>query len=146
MRILLVNSYYEPLKGGGTEVLLTILAKGLVARGHEVCVVAIGAGDPPHSGDVDGVHVVRVKMRNIYWPLGGKNQPKWKRAIWHAIDIYNPWAAADVLREARRFAPDVISVHNLQGLSSAAWPALRKLGVVRTGYDHVMLRDNLRAF
>ena len=25
-------------------------------------------------------------------------------------------------------------------------PALRKLGVVRTGYDHIMLRDNLRAF
>lgn len=54
--------------GGGSEVFVEQVAKGLVARGHEVTIVCAGHGDAPAESDLDGVRVLRTGGRLTVYP------------------------------------------------------------------------------
>ncbi len=57
MRILHISWEYPPLVYGGLGRHVGALSRAQVGLGHEVTVVTQGEGP---SGDLDGVHVVRV--------------------------------------------------------------------------------------
>ena len=61
MRILIINYEFPPLGGGGGVASYQI-AKGLVARGHEVDVLTTGRRDLPRKEAVDGIGVYRVPV------------------------------------------------------------------------------------
>jgi N-acetyl-alpha-D-glucosaminyl L-malate synthase BshA len=61
MRILIINYEFPPLGGGGGVASYQI-AKGLVARGHEVDVLTTGRRNLPSSEVVDGLGVYRVPV------------------------------------------------------------------------------------
>lgn len=56
--------------GGGSEVFVEQVARGLVARGHEVTIVCARHGDAPAESDLDGVRVVRTGGRLTVYPRG----------------------------------------------------------------------------
>jgi glycosyltransferase involved in cell wall biosynthesis len=134
--VLLLNSYHDEPRGGGTEVVLAILAQGLTRLGHEGCVVSTRAEAGRHTQRRDGIDSVKLGIHNVYWPLDPRPQPGWKRLLWHAIDRFNPRAAREVVGIARDFKPDIISVHNVSGFSVAVWPQLKRLGVPMTQMLH----------
>lgn len=148
MRLLIVNSYYNEPRSGGAEMVLSILARGMVQRGHEVCVVATTDQAAGSSQSIDGVQITKTKIRNLYWPLDSESRPTWQRVLWHAIDRRNPWAGRDVARVAQTFRPDVVSLHNLAGLSSAVWPALKALGhpMAQMLHDYQLICPNVAMF
>jgi glycosyltransferase involved in cell wall biosynthesis len=148
VRVLLLNSYFDEPRGGGTEVVLSILSHGLARRGHQVCVVSTRSDSGCVRGDAQGVKTVKLGIRNLYWPLDPTPQPAWKRLLWHAIDRYNPAAAADVAAVARDFKPDIVSVHNLMGFSAAAWVALAQLGrpLVHMLHDYQLICSKTTMF
>jgi glycosyltransferase involved in cell wall biosynthesis len=61
MRILIINYEFPPLGGGGGVASYQI-AKGLVARGHEVDVLTTGRRDLPSNEVIDGVGIYRVPV------------------------------------------------------------------------------------
>ena len=61
MRILIINYEFPPLGGGGGVASYQI-AKGLVARGHEVDVLTTGRRGLPSNEVVDGIGVYRVSV------------------------------------------------------------------------------------
>lgn len=147
MRILYVNALYPPDIGGGAELSLAMLAKGQVANGHDVLVVATTGGSKIVKEDVDGVSVVRLPIANIYWPLAEAHPGVLRRLTWHARDMNNRSMANALHGVAQKFNPDVISFHNLAGLSAAAWRIARDLGrpsiQVLHDYYHLCPRSQL---
>ena len=59
MRILIVNYEFPPI-GGGAATATLFLAKSLLARGHEVCVLTSAIDDLPYQTVEDGIEVVRL--------------------------------------------------------------------------------------
>lgn len=56
--------------GGGSEVFVEQVARGLVRRGHEVTVLCARHGDAPATEDLDGVRLVRTGGRLTVYPRG----------------------------------------------------------------------------
>jgi glycosyltransferase involved in cell wall biosynthesis len=129
MKILFINSLYEPNVIGGAETILRSHVNALHARGVEVAVLTLDPKPGLRSDLVDGVRVWRAGLRNSYWPFGGAKGAGWRRALWHALDIYNPLMASALRQVLRLEAPDLVCTHNLTGWSVAAWSVLSELGI-----------------
>ena len=56
--------------GGGSEVFVEQVARGLVARGHDVTILCARHGDAPAESDLGGVRVLRTGGRLTVYPRG----------------------------------------------------------------------------
>jgi len=128
MKILFINVLYEPYIGGGAEITLKNLVKGIQNLGHEVKVLSFWDKDDKEEV-VNGIPVYRAKIPNIYLPYGKIRQPFLKRRLWHILDIYNPVSKEIVLKQIRDFKPDIISINNTQGWSCSIWDAVSESNV-----------------
>lgn len=149
MNIVLVAVMYAPYPGGGAERVVRTQAEGLAARGHTVHVLTLGE---PGSGvvhtELDGVRVVRVGIRNLYYPGTGE-PPTWARVAWHARDVANLGMARVAREQIAALAPDIVVCHNIAGWSAAVLPAIRSLRipVVQVLHDQYLrcVRSNMFA-
>lgn len=127
MRVLFVSSLWPPSMLGGAESYAARLAGELRLRGHDTGVVTRGVG----GEDV----VARVPA----WPYRldqYAQQPAWRRALFHARDIYDPMSAVTVRRAMRAFAPHVVHTHSVAGLSAAALTAPSAEGFAHVHHLH----------
>lgn len=147
MRVLFVNKLYPPDVGGGAELTLASIATGVRARGVEVCVVTTTRGSSRERDEVDGVPVVRLPLRNVYWHHDTTRRRQPLPMLWHALDVHNRPMARALGDEIRAFAPDLVSFHNLAGFSAAAWGAATRTGTpaiqVLHDYYHLCARSQL---
>lgn len=139
MKIAIICTLYPPYVLGGAEISISLLAKGLVAKGNEVIVIT--TGDSYKEEVIDGVYVYRVKNRNIYWRYPQREKSILRKSLWHLIDIYNPLYHADIKRIISNFKPDVINTSNLCGLSTMVWDIAYKknIPIVHTLRDYYLL-------
>lgn len=141
MKVLLVNTFYAPVRFGGVERMVQSLAEHLLPLGHDVAVVTIAMDGRAGSRTVQGVRVHDVPLRNVYQLLPLDKRRAALKPLWHAIDSANPRMArlfADVLADE---APDVVHTHNLTGFSTLVWrtAAARRIPVVHTLHDYYLL-------
>ncbi len=129
MKILFLNIYDDPVDGGGAEITLWTLIRGLQEFGHECVLLSTAAGHGLDWTDQDGVKVWRAGIRNVYWPGRRYEAPGPMRLLWHAIDSYNPFMQEFLQQVLAAESPDIVSCHNLPGWSSAAWGTIRRSGV-----------------
>lgn len=139
MKIVIICTLYPPYILGGAEISISLLAKGLVAQGNEVAVIT--TGNSYKEEVLDGVHVYRIKNRNIYWRYPQREKSILRKSLWHLIDIYNPLYEADIKKILCSFQPDVINTSNLCGLSTMVWDIAHKLNIpiVHTLRDYYLL-------
>ena len=147
MRVLYVNKLYPPDLGGGAEVTLASIVTGVQARGVEARVVTASRSPTRQVDTVDGVEVVRLPLRNLYWHNDTRKRPRALTLLWHALDRHNLAMQAALRRELDEFAPDLVSFHNLAGFSASAWAAAAEAGVpavqVLHDYYHLCARSQL---
>lgn len=138
MRSLHINTFYPPHIEGGAEVTLATIVRRLIRQGIDASVVSTHGGQGIVREVVDGVSVIRLPIRNAYWYVGDKKRPAWKRALWHAIDSYNLLMAGALGKAIDEVRPDIISCHNLAGLSCTAWEVASRRGlpVVQVLHDY----------
>jgi glycosyltransferase involved in cell wall biosynthesis len=129
MKILFINSLYEPHVVGGAETILRSHVNALRGRGVAVAVLTLDPKQGLSSDFVDGVRVWRAGLKNTFWPFGGEKTSGWRRAFWHLADIYNPLMRSSVKDVVRIETPDLVCLHNLTGWSVAVWSELAALGV-----------------
>ncbi len=148
MRILLVSTLYYPNLVGGAERAAQKLAEALAERGHEVAVACLGKSAQVQQDSINGVRVHYLPVRNLYWPFGDRKPGPMTRALWHALDTYNPLMASQVGDLIQREQPDVINTHNIAGFSVAVWAQAKRLGVpvVHTLGDQYLLCPNTTMF
>ena len=111
LRVMLVAQFYPPVVGG-VEVHVQALARGLVARGHEVVVATHTTADHGPGERVDeGVRV--VSLQGAVQRIG----PLFTTERRHAIPLADPELVRGLRRLATEFRPDVVHAHNWLGRS-----------------------------
>lgn len=148
MKIIIVNTLYHPFKIGGAEVSVQLLAEELVLKGHHVRVISLHNLKKRLTENINGVEVVYLPLKNIYWPFDNNKKGRLKRLLWHIIDMYNILMAKAVSKEIEYFKPDVVHTNNIAGFSVAVWAAIKKSGVklVHTSRDYYLFHPNSTMF
>ncbi len=148
MKVLFLNTLYAPHIGGGAEIILKSLVEGIAMRGHDVTVLTTGPLPGVQKERINGVTVLRVGIKNIYWHYRKTKPQGWQRVLWHLFDIYNPAMAKIVETIVREIKPDVVNCHNLAGFSVSALIALKRTGtpVLQVLHDLYHLCPNSNMF
>jgi glycosyltransferase involved in cell wall biosynthesis len=152
MKIVMLMSVYGANAVGGAERQTAILSRSLVMRGHTVEIVSLGSrfSAVTHNLDFHGIKVTHIPLTQIYDPYGldgvktKQQRSALQRALWHGLDIYNPWMVRKVKRHLALSKPDILFTHALQGFSVGVWGAARQLGikVVHMVHDHALVCPN----
>lgn len=126
MRILMACAAFPPFIDGGGPISAMMVAKLLLADGHDLEVVNV-SGEDKHE-IYDGVPVRRLRTLNIDWNYR-LPRPPWKKLLWHALENFNPRAFVVMRREIRRFKPDIVLTDSIENINVATWAAARSCGV-----------------
>ena len=141
MKILHLNTFDDPVDGGGAEVVLWELIRGLASAGHDNVLLATSDQPGLKMTERDGIPVWRAGFRNLYWSGNRTLKGAALRAAWHAFDSYNPWMQGHLRRVLQTERPDVVTVHGLSGWSAASWKTIQSQGIpiVQILHDHYLL-------
>lgn len=117
------------------------LAEGMLQRGHQVTVVTTQPEGEGSVAQINGVQVCYLPVENIYRPFSEERPNVARKALWHAIDSYNPGMRRALGAILDREKPDIVNSHNIVGFSAAAFTAVkeRKLPLVHTLHDQYLL-------
>ena len=137
MRILLVSSLYAPDPVGGAEVVVADLARWLTGGGADVTVLALTPGPGVRYGRVDGIKVLRLPLRNIYWSFPKRPRNPLAKGAWHLLDRLNLLMYLAARKVFRRLRPDLVHTHQVSGFSPFIWLAAKQAGIplVHTLHD-----------
>jgi len=142
MNILVINVLYCPIVGGGAEIVVHNLNKGLRERGHQITVLTFSDKDSLEE-ELEGIKIYREKIPNIYLPyFRGKKKPSFiQRRLWHFIDIYNLFSEYVVKRYLDKIEPDIVVCHNIPGWSPSIWFAVckKRIPLVQVLHDQYLL-------
>lgn len=140
MRILFINTLYPPYIAGGAEITLANLINELAKRGYETAVLSTFGEKGLNISKENNTTIYRFKIQNIYWHFSNKKPAPWKRSLWHIIDSYNFLSQSYVQRTIKDFKPDIISCHNLTGISIAVWTeaAKQKIPLIQVLHDYYL--------
>lgn len=129
MKILFVNVFYKPFIGGGVEITLENLVKGMKLLGHEVKILTLTNEKKIVKENLEGIDIIRLPIKNLYFPnFKIIKKPSYNiMKLWILYDVYNPLNNKNIYKIIQAFNPDVISLHNLQGFSIAIWDLLKKM-------------------
>lgn len=126
---------------GGAQTSIRLLAEELALRGDHVSVLTYGPGESVSTSTLDGVHVTRLPLRNLYWPFAPIQPSMPLKLAWHTLDVFNPmmYRAAYVAIDTIR--PDVVHTNVIAGFSTSVWSAAakHKLPIVHTLRDYYLL-------
>lgn len=144
MKILYLNSLYSPLIKGGAELSLQLIVEGMKSLGHEVVVASLHPENSVKTDWVNEVKVIRVPLKNSYWPYGTTQPPKLSRMAWHLSDRKNGEMGKTLREILRSEQPDVVSCHNLAGWSISVWNEIHAAGIpiVQVLHDFYLLCPN----
>lgn len=78
MKIMIFNSLYYPYRVGGAEISVQLLAEELVRIGHDVKVITLHEQKSRLEDVLNGVKVVYLPLKNIYWGFPNKTKSKIK--------------------------------------------------------------------
>lgn len=148
MRIMIFNTLYYPFRIGGAEVSVQILAEELVRQGNDVRVITLHDKKEREEILLNGVEVVYLPLKNVYWPFSNNKKSPFKKLLWHTLDNYNYLMYKKSLLEIDKYQPDVVHTNNLAGFSVAVWHAVKKSGVklVHSSRDYYLFHPNCTLF
>ncbi len=125
MKVLLAAHQFFPESRAGTEVLVLEFAKALIARGHEPAVFAPRRSTP--FSDLQPYETEDYAFDGMAVRRAGRSRESLSRPF--RLNYDDPEMAAKLARFAEEFRPDVVHFWHLQGLSAAAIPPVKKLGL-----------------
>jgi len=146
MKVILVNSFYNPHIFGGAEISTELLARSISSAGHDV--VILTSNPESHKLEkefIDGIKVYRMNPCN---PVTNQRQTKHpvRKSAKIILNLWNFFAYSISRRIMREEAPDVVHTNNLYDLSPAIWSAAKSLDlpIVHTirDYDLLCLKEN----
>lgn len=117
-RFLIISALFPPDIMGGAELCAYNLAHWLRGRGAEVGVLTTAKtpDEAQDEQDIDGVKVWRVWMPRAYSAFNAARAKGWQKPLWHLQDHFDPRNRKIVARILKKFKPDHIHIHVLQGI------------------------------
>jgi glycosyltransferase involved in cell wall biosynthesis len=134
MKICLLIEGYPPNTTGGVSVYGQRLAQGLVKAGHDVFVIATcpikGFSFLKPLIRMDGaVKVLEISPINIYDAYSRKKIPMALKALYHIINLWNPFQYKILKGILKNERPDVVHIHDIYGISLCLLDAAKSLGI-----------------
>jgi glycosyltransferase involved in cell wall biosynthesis len=122
MKILIVNNLYPPYSRGGAEQVVVNEAIALRDAGHQVTVLTTapfkGFGALwAHATDEEGITVIRFFPLNLFWYRNDHTHNARTRLVWYIGNFWNWHANGIFKRLIKRLKPDVVHLHNINGMS-----------------------------
>ena len=96
-----------------------MIASGLLAQGHEVCVVTVG--DAAGVEQYKGVEVHIMRSPNVYWDYFFTKRPAALKMLWHVLENFNPRAYWRLRPHVKAFRPDVVMTVSIENINVATW-------------------------
>jgi glycosyltransferase involved in cell wall biosynthesis len=150
LRILLVSNAFAPAVFGGSDIAASCLGALLAEGGHQVAVFTLaGAGERPGwETDARGIRIFRCAAGHPYPYLEHERQATAAKLRWHLHDHFHVAGSRQLDVALQGFAPDVVNVHNVQGLGYRLLSRLggRGLPVVVTLHDLGLACINMSRF
>ncbi len=138
MKILFLNTLGDPAVGGGAEVVIWEQMRGLQRAGHQ-CILLVTSSEPGiKKTEREGISVWSAGIRNVYWSGAERKSKPVITLVWHVIDSYIPTMQGYLRHVLDEERPDVVSIHNLPGWSSASWNTIKRFKIpsVQVLHDH----------
>src|SRR5258706_11210481 len=102
MHLAFLSTFYYPRVRGGAEQSLQYHAESLVRRGTRVSVLSLHEGAEPLRFQHNGVECHALPVPNLAYCMNpGHRASAPARALWHALDVYNPVAGRLLYDELR---------------------------------------------
>ncbi|CAD6524237.1 glycosyltransferase [Paraburkholderia metrosideri] len=141
MKLCLCNNRFPPKVVGGTEVVVYDLAVQLRDRGHDVSILTLSDSRAAETNVVDGLRVHSMPNSNLYNQFSHADRSGLKKALFGALDTFNPFVFFYALRHLRRLDVDALCTNNLKGMGPAIWLAAwcLRLPVVHVLHDYWLL-------
>lgn len=144
MKICLVNTLFTPFSSGGTEVVVKTTIDLLLQQGHQVVLITTKPDQTTERWSVEsnqGFTIYRFRPRNLYYYTDGGRQPVWKKMLWHAVDLANPFDKSVITSILVKEKPDLVHGHNLKGMSYTLPGICARIGVpyVHTLHNYQLL-------
>lgn len=137
MKILLVNTLYEPFAIGGAEFSTKILAEGL-AKEHEVYVVTAGLKNEVKQKN--GVVIIYKKIPHIFNRYYGNRKNIIVKAFWRLYEYFNFYPFYLIKSICERIEPDVVHTNNIAMFTPRIWQAASDYAkVVHTTRDYYLI-------
>ena len=149
MKIMMLSTLYPPQFLGGAEKSVTLIANGLVARGHEVTALTLHNKTTETDTLQDGVLVLRRPLRNLYWPFPSDDRRSTlAKMTFHMMDSLNVLMARTVGEAMRRYQPDIVLSNQLACFSALSWKAIHESGaaILHTFRDFYLLCPKSKMF
>lgn len=148
MKIVMINTFYWPIKVGGAEVSVQLLAESMVKAGHDVSVLTLTENKHILEDVRNGVRIYRMPLRNIYWPSSNKSRGILQKFIWHLVDNYNFFSKKEIGAVLRKISPDIVHTNNLAGFSVSVWDVAASLDIpiIHTSRDYYLLHPNTKLY
>ncbi|MFH1067180.1 MAG: glycosyltransferase [bacterium] len=133
MKILILSNNFDPFVEGGAEIAAHNLAKWLQQQGHTVGVLTVARGhllpeeSLPEVSTENGLRIYRKHFPNVYDGFYYAKAHPLLKPLWHLHDQFNLWTNATVRQVVEDFQPDIVNVHNIQGMG---YNVLRTLGAL----------------
>ncbi|WP_460220439.1 glycosyltransferase [Psychroserpens sp. MEBiC05023] len=140
MKILIVNTLYAPNQVGGAEKSVQLLAEELHRQNHSVMVVCLDKES--NKRNINGVDIIYLENKNIYWPFDDIKVSKIKKMIWHFLDTYSFYYSSKLKDILSSIDPDVVHVNNISGFSTNILGFIKKQcskPIVYTARDYYLL-------
>ena len=144
-KILIINTLYAPLKVGGAENSVRLMAEDLVKKDFDVTLLTLKDPDSTvRKETINGVKVERIKLLNLYWPFNQVKHNFICKFLWHFIDIFNIPMFFKVYFFIKKLNPSIVHTNNIQGFSVSIWFACKILRkkIIHTTRDYYLLCAN----
>ncbi len=127
MKVLQVVHYFLPRHVAGTEIYTYTLSKALMARGHEVRVLAKEDGYVHHEYAEENREYDGIPVRNVYFnKLGGRASRLWDNFY---LSFRNDLVDEHFWIFLKEFRPDVVHFQHTDGLSGNLIAVAKRAGV-----------------
>ncbi len=138
MKILIVNTLYDPYKIGGAEISVQALAEEFSINGKEVGVLTLGEEDNHYN--LNDVLIWRLKIENNFWPFDDANKSTINKLFWHISDVNNKRYDNKIKNIFNVFKPDILFTNNLSGFSTRVWSLAKSnnIKIVHTLRDYYL--------
>ncbi len=135
MKICLCANRFPPNVVGGAEIVVRDLAVALRERGHDVAILTLSDTRAAKRAVIDGLAVSAFPNLNVYNQFAAESRHWLKKAVFAAVDIFNPLVFLFAWRELKSMGAEVLCTNNIKGIGPAIWFAAR---VLRIPVVHVM--------
>jgi glycosyltransferase involved in cell wall biosynthesis len=127
MKVMIMNSLYQPNIIGGAEKSTQVIAENLKRLKHDPVVVTVADSDKVDY--INGIKVYYVSHSNVYWSYYSKTKNSFIKIFWHILSLYNPIILKKLKKIIEKENPDVVHTNNLSEFTVGSWKLVKRYGI-----------------